>query len=172
MARAASHQTNMTDLNAGHGDEPPKKKRGRPRKNADPEPLTIDQAGNVVHPGEEPDPETELAKLGRRLMVARNCSRMAKDQAAALMGFKDPKMLDRYESGHRNPKPATVLEFARRYRVTMDFLYFGRPDGLTSAQVALLRSVAPDVITEWPTRKDQDMDTLLASYIPPIPRRD
>ena len=107
-------------------------------------------------------PEMQM-NTGRRLRVVRKLARASQEAVAAVLGVGQYD-LSRWESGARFPDVEPMVRFAFRFKVSLDFLYLGRRDGVHPALLALILAAAPELVAAEPPGTDPDKGRLLASY--------
>ena len=90
----------------------------------------------------------EKKAYGARMREAREVAHMTLTEAAEALGYSQPVQLSLMESGNRMPTLRIIVECARLYGTTTDFLAGLTDDGDRDPAVALQRHVASRVTSE------------------------
>lgn len=106
---------------------------------------------------------TIMEEAGARLRLIRELGDQTQVEVCDLLGV-DQSTWSKWESGKRVPDPLAVIRFAGRFRVSLDFIYTGRPIGVHPALLQMVRARAPALVRELPTDSPVDMDRVRASY--------
>jgi hypothetical protein len=100
-----------------------------------------------------------LVNIGRRMRLVRQAMAPSySDEAVAdLCGWSIEEMEDIF-AGRRCASTATFISFAKRMRVTTDFLLLGDPDGLAPRAISRLMPLFPELLAD-PEDSDLNRDT-------------
>lgn len=84
-------------------------------------------------------------EIGRRITWARELVEPNRTEFARLEGI-DPSTVTKIESGERPPSVFNVIGFARRLRVTADYILLGSMRGMDGEMAALLAAHHPELV--------------------------
>lgn len=109
-------------------------------------------------------------EIGDRIRWARELVIPNRAEFARLEGI-DPSTIAKIEDGTRPPSVFNVIGFARRLRVSADYILFGSMQGVDSELAALLAHHHPELIRQMSTRNAHTKHTDPADGIPRPPTR-
>jgi len=92
-------------------------------------------------------------EIGNRIRWARELVIPNRAEFARLEGI-DPSTIAKIEDGSRPPSVFNVIGFARRLRVSADYILFGSMRGVDSELAALLALHHPELVRRTDTRPD------------------
>lgn len=104
-----------------------------------------------------------IERAGLRLRAIRELAGVKQDDLCQVLGV-DQSTYSKWERGRRLPDVLVLIEFAARFRTTLDFLFRGSPGGMHPDLVHLLRIGYPALVADTPTGTEPDKGTVLTSY--------
>ncbi len=105
----------------------------------------------------EPSISEAMAATGRYLKWAREIVEPNQAECARIMDIGQ-SVWNKWEKGTRAPDPYKMIEFCARFRVTMDYIYRGRLQGVNPELALHLAALHPElVLGHADTDRDRDM---------------
>jgi transcriptional regulator with XRE-family HTH domain len=104
-----------------------------------------------------------MKKAGARVRALRRLDGWTQEQAAAATGVLQSDW-SKVERGVKMPPLLPMIVFAQRYRVSLDFIYLGKPDGVHPLLLPVLLEEYPQLVAPATHHTVASTGTALAAY--------
>ena len=100
---------------------------------------------------------------GKRIRTIRELAGKTQEEVCEALGI-DQSTYSKWEAGKRLPNLFAMISFARRFRVSLDFIFLGRQAGVHPGLADVLQLSHPDLLSGAPSDTDSGKDKALESY--------